>query len=81
MPAWMKTYLHQLEEDALRHSTIIIQTSDHGGVNPRSKRYCYDEGLHVPLIIQASGRYQQQFPAPGTRVVSAVSTLASRPPS
>jgi arylsulfatase A-like enzyme len=63
----------------IRESTIIIQTSEHGGVNPRSKRYCYDEGLPVPLIIQASGRYQQLLPAPGTRLVSAMSTLSIPP--
>ncbi|MFE0156506.1 sulfatase-like hydrolase/transferase [Nonomuraea sp. NPDC059007] len=79
MDAFVGRLLGQLEEDGLRDSTIVIHTSDHGGVNPRSKRFCYDEGLHVPLIISAPGRYGRLFPDPGTRVGAAVSTIRIPP--
>lgn len=68
--------LEQLADDGLSEDTIIIQTSDHGGVNPRSKRFLYDEGLHVPLIITAPPRFADRFPDPGTRIEAAVSTLS-----
>lgn len=38
MDAWLGVVLDQLEQDGLADSTIVIQSSDHGGVNPRSKR-------------------------------------------
>ncbi|GLY66592.1 sulfatase-like hydrolase/transferase [Amycolatopsis taiwanensis] len=75
MDAFVGVLLSQLEEDGLLDRTIVIHTSDHGGVNPRSKRYCYDEGLHVPLVISAPGRYADLFPKPGTRIDAAVSTI------
>ena len=53
MDAFVGRLLDQLAEDGLLDDTIVIHTSDHGGVNPRSKRWCYDEGLHVPLIVAA----------------------------
>lgn len=79
MDAFVGGLLTQLAEDRLLDQTIVIHTSDHGGVNPRSKRYCYDEGLHVPLIIAAPGRYADLFPARGTRVKAAVSTIRIPP--
>ncbi|MBU3064287.1 sulfatase-like hydrolase/transferase [Nocardia sp. NEAU-G5] len=74
MDAYVGTLLAQLDEDGLTDSTIVIHTSDHGGVNPRSKRFCYDEGLRVPLIVKAPARYAGLFPTPGTRVAAAVTT-------
>ena len=74
MDVFVGNLLAQLDEDGLIDSTIVIHTSDHGGVNPRSKRFCYDEGLRVPLIIKAPTRYAELFPAPGTRVAAAVTT-------
>ncbi|MGW4118559.1 sulfatase family protein [Nocardia sp. NPDC004711] len=74
MDAFVGDLLAQLDEDGLADTTIVIHTSDHGGVNPRSKRFCYDEGLRVPLIIRAPRAYRGLFPAPGTRVSAAVTT-------
>ncbi|MBD0710932.1 MULTISPECIES: sulfatase-like hydrolase/transferase [unclassified Streptomyces] len=79
MDAFVGRLLAELEEDGELDNTIVIHTSDHGGVNPRSKRWCYDEGLHVPLIVAAPERYADRFPAPGTRVEAAVSTLRIAP--
>jgi arylsulfatase A-like enzyme len=66
----------QLREDGLYEDTVILYTSDHGGVHPRSKRFCYDEGLHVPLILRVPTRFGLAVPDPGTRVGTPVSTLA-----
>ncbi|MFE2109542.1 sulfatase-like hydrolase/transferase [Kitasatospora sp. NPDC059463] len=79
MDAFVDRLLAELEEDGELDNTVVIHTSDHGGVNPRSKRWCYDEGLHVPLIVAAPERHAHRFPAPGTRVEAAVSTLRIPP--
>ncbi len=52
--------LNQLETDGLADSTIVVFTSDHGQAHVRGKQFCYEEGLHVPLII----RWPKKFPAP-----------------
>ncbi len=44
--------LRQLEEDGLADNTIVFFFSDHGRGLPRAKRWPYDSGIHVPLIIR-----------------------------
>ncbi len=44
--------LGALEEDGLVEETIIFFFSDHGSGLPRAKRWVYDSGLHVPLIVR-----------------------------
>ena len=44
--------LKQLEEDGLADSTIVFFYADHGRGLPRAKRWIYDSGLHVPLIVR-----------------------------
>jgi N-sulfoglucosamine sulfohydrolase len=44
--------LSQLKEDGLMDSTIIFFYSDHGDGFPRAKRWIYDSGVKVPLIIR-----------------------------
>jgi uncharacterized sulfatase len=51
--------LAQLEEDGLAESTIVFFWSDHGRGLPRAKRWIYDSGIHVPLIV----RWPGQIPA------------------
>ncbi len=47
--------LKQLEEDGLATNTIVFFFSDHGVGLPRNKRWMYDGGLHVPLVISWPG--------------------------
>jgi N-sulfoglucosamine sulfohydrolase len=44
--------LKELEDDGLATSTIVFFWSDHGRGLPRGKRWLYDSGLHVPLIVR-----------------------------
>lgn len=53
--------LEQLEDDGLAEETIVVFWSDHGDGLPRAKRWIYDSGIHVPLIVRAPG-----YIAPGS---------------
>lgn len=44
--------LGQLEEDNLLEETIVFFFGDHGDGLPRSKRWVYDSGTRVPLIVR-----------------------------
>ena len=47
------TMLRLLELDA---DTIVIYMSDHGRGLPREKRWLYEAGIHMPLIVRWPGR-------------------------
>ena len=65
--------LKQLEEDGLAEDTIVFYYGDNGGVLPRSKRFCYDSGLHVPLIVRFPKKYAHLAPSkPGSRISAPV---------
>jgi N-sulfoglucosamine sulfohydrolase len=48
--------LKQLDDDRLADSTIVFFWGDHGRGLPRHKRWVYDSGIHVPLIVRWPGR-------------------------
>lgn len=52
MDAWAGGLIRQLKDDGLYESTIIFFWSDHGVGLPRAKRWLYDSGTHVPLVIR-----------------------------
>ena len=52
--------LGQLEKDGLAENTVVMFFGDNGQAHVRGKQFCYDSGLHVPLII----RWPSQFPTP-----------------
>lgn len=47
--------LQELEDAGLAENTVVFFWSDHGGALPREKRWIYDSGIHVPLIIRWPG--------------------------
>jgi uncharacterized sulfatase len=53
--------LKQLEDDGLANDTVVFFWGDHGRGLPRSKRFVYDSGLRVPLIVRWPGQIK-----PGT---------------
>jgi len=55
MDVWVGDILKQLEEDGLAENTVVFFFSDHGAGLPRAKRWMYDSGLHVPLIVRWPG--------------------------
>ena len=58
MDAQVNDILGQLKADGLEDSTIIFFFSDHGDGFPRAKRWIYDSGIKVPLIIKYPDRRQ-----------------------
>lgn len=58
MDAQAGRILAQLEEDGLTEDTIIFYYGDHGPGIARSKRYPYNSGLLVPLIVYIPQKYR-----------------------
>ncbi|HXT58360.1 MAG TPA: sulfatase [Pirellulales bacterium] len=52
--------LDQLATDGLVDNTVVVFFGDHGQAHVRGKQFCYEEGLHIPLII----RWAKDFPPP-----------------
>lgn len=72
--------LQELEADGLAEDTIIFFYSDHGGVMPRSKRYCYEEGLRIALMAHIPPKWQHLSPLPmGSEVADPVSLIDLAP--
>ncbi len=42
--------LESLKKDGLAENTIIFIFGDHGRAHMRGKQWCYDSGLHIPMI-------------------------------
>ncbi|MEM9586341.1 MAG: sulfatase [Planctomycetota bacterium] len=55
--------LKQLKDDGLAESTIVFYYGDHGSGMPRSKRWPFDSGLRVPLIVHVPEAYRHLAPA------------------
>ncbi len=70
---YMGELLKQLEEDGLAENTIVFHWSDHGPL-PRGKRWPYDSGIRVPMIVRWPGRID-----PGTVSHQLISTLDLAP--
>lgn len=65
-----------LTEEGYWGNTIIFLLSDHGALFPRAKQMCYEEGLHVPLIVAAPGMAELQDLIPaGGRSTEQTATL------
>lgn len=54
--------LKELNDQGLSDNTIVFYYGDNGGVLPRSKRFMYESGLHVPLIIRIPEKYAHLAP-------------------
>jgi len=66
---YMGELLDQLENDGLADNTIIFHWSDHGPL-PRGKRWPYDSGIRIPMIVRWPGNLE-----PGSISEELVSTV------
>ncbi len=68
MDVQIGTIMKQLEEDGLLDDTIVFFLADHGDCLPRAKRWVYDSGIKIPLVVHVPERYRRAGMAqPGRR--------------
>ena len=56
--------LEQLRADGLDQDTIVFFYSDHGTALPRGKRWLFDTGTRVPLLVRFPGKWKHLALAP-----------------
>jgi arylsulfatase A-like enzyme len=72
--------LDQLEKEGLAENTIVFYYADNGGVLGRSKRFVYDSGIHIPLIVRIPKKFRYlAAEKPGTRTDRLVSLVDLAP--
>ncbi len=78
---WVADMLRQLETDGLAEETIVVFWSDHGHGLPRGKRWLYDSGTHIPLIVYVPekwrGHVSLEAGRPDARLVGCVDLAPS----
>lgn len=62
MDALVGKNLKELEEAGLAEDTIVFYYGDHGSGMPRSKRWPYNSGEHVPLIVHIPEKFKHLRP-------------------
>jgi arylsulfatase A-like enzyme len=70
MDAEVGARLRELQAAGLSEQTIIFYYGDHGSGMPRSKRWLYQSGLQVPLVVYIPEKFRHLAPAsyrPGGR--------------
>jgi uncharacterized sulfatase len=54
--------LKELDDDGLAENTIVFYYADHGAGMPRGKRWPYNSGLQVPVIVHFPEKWRQLAP-------------------
>ena len=76
MDQWAAKLIQQLKDDGLYESTIIVFWSDHGVGLPRSKRWLYNSGTHIPLVVRIPEAFRTKGQGkPGTISSTLVSSI------
>ncbi len=58
MDHWVGKMIQQLKDDRLYENTVIFFWSDHGVGLPRAKRWLYDSGTHIPLVVRIPATFR-----------------------
>jgi arylsulfatase A-like enzyme len=59
---WVAERLAELDQAGVADDTIVFFWSDHGAGLPSHKRWLYDRGLHVPLIVYVPEKWRHLAP-------------------
>ncbi|MFK7766608.1 MAG: sulfatase-like hydrolase/transferase [Mariniblastus sp.] len=59
MDEWAGNLIQELKEEGVYEDTIIMYWSDHGVGLPRAKRWLYDSGTRVPLIVRVPEKFRK----------------------
>lgn len=62
MDAQFGQRLQEMEQAGLADDTIVIFCSDNGSGMPRHKRWPYNSGLHVPLLVRVPEKFRHLAP-------------------
>ncbi len=81
MDRWAGDMLKQLEKDGLADNTIVFFWSDHGVGLPRAKRWVYDSGMRVPMIVRVPEQYRAMASLPGGSVTDQLVSLLDLAPT
>jgi N-sulfoglucosamine sulfohydrolase len=73
--------LSNLDKDGHLENTIVFYFSDHGGVLGRSKRFVFESGLHVPLVVWFPDKFRHLSPASAGSILDRVVTLVDLAPT
>ena len=72
--------IQELEDEGEGDNTIIFFYSDHGTGLPRHKRWLFDTGVKVPLIVYIPETFKKLYPAkPGSEIDRLVSFIDLAP--
>ena len=74
MDKWAGDKLDELDKAGLADDTIVFFYSDHGAGLPRGKRWLYDTGMKVPLLVRFGKNFAHLAP---TRAGATTKRLAS----
>lgn len=58
MDQWAGNLIQQLKDDGLYEETIIVFWSDHGIGMPRAKRWLFNSGTHIPLVVRIPEKFR-----------------------
>jgi arylsulfatase A-like enzyme len=58
MDYWVDDQLKEIKNAGLSEDTIVFFWSDHGVGMPRAKRWIYDSGTHIPLIVYIPKKFR-----------------------
>jgi uncharacterized sulfatase len=73
---WIGKHIADLKEAGLYENTIIVFWSDHGVGLPRAKRWLYDSGTRIPLVVRIPEKFRTSGQGePGTVDDQLVSSL------
>ena len=76
MDAWAGELIDRLKQEGLYEDTIIMFWSDHGVGLPRAKRWLYDSGTRIPLIVRIPEKYRVEGQGePGSVVDDLISSI------
>lgn len=62
MDTFVGKILDELEKSGEAENTIVFYYSDHGGVLGRSKRFMYESGLRIPMVVRFPKKYAHLAP-------------------
>lgn len=81
LDTWVGQHLRDLEASGQADNTIVFYYSDHAGVLPRSKRYLYQTGTRVPLLVRFGKNFAHLAPQAAGGVCDRLVGLSSLAPT